>query len=343
MGKRIILYLVAVAILAAGGAYYLHVLSETAPTPVDEVSALKGALAKIPAENKMSEAYRDADGDLIADAPSDAGKLQKVEKIGFCLVAGDDPAQSKTDWRDFMAALEKATGKQVVYLDELATEDAQLSALRSGQLHVTAFSTGGVAKAVNTAGFVPIASPANSEGKFSYEMEIIVPASSSIKTPGDLKGKTLAFTTLASNSGARAPMVILKEKFSLLPGRDYKYVHTGGHSHSIKQMAAGELDAACVANDLLARAVASGDIKADQYRSIYKSSSFPPLCLGMAHDLPADLAAQIKKAFLDFRFEGTSLENRFKSQGTVKFAPVDYKRDWGYVREIDVALSKLLD
>jgi len=129
----------------------------------------------------------------------------------------------------------------------------------------------------------------------------------------------------------------------MLPGRDYKYVHTGSHSHSIKQMSEGKLDAACVANDLLARAVAVGDIKADQYRSIYKSSSFPPLCLGTAHDLPTEMAAQIKKTFQDFRFEGTSLEKRFKSQGTVRFALVDYKRDWEYVREIDDKLAKLLE
>jgi phosphonate transport system substrate-binding protein len=341
--SRLLLYSVAVLVILGGGGYYWMVLSENKPLPIDDSSAIRAAIAKILDEHKMADRYQDADKDLVADAPADASKLQKVEQLGFCLVAGDDPERSKVEWKDFMAALEKATGKKVVYVEDLTIEDAQLSALRNGKLHVTAFSTGGVAKAVNTAGFVPLVSPANAEGKFSYEMEIIVPASSSVKDPKDLKDKTLAFTTLASNSGARAPMVILKEKFSLLPGRDYKYVHTGGHSHSIKQMSEGKLDAACVANDLLASAVAAGSIKADQYRSIYKSASFPPLCLGMAHDLPSDVAAAIKKTFADFRFEGTSLEKRFKSQGTVRFAPVDYKRDWAFVREIDEKLAKLLD
>ena len=137
-----------------------------------------------------------------------------------------------------------------------------------------------MALAVNTAGFVPLAAPADAEGKYGYEMEILVPASSSSQSPADLKGKSIAFTTLSSNSGAKAPLVILKSQFQMLPVRDYQYVLTGSHQRSLKEFAAGTHDAACVANDMLARAVAAGEIQPEQYRSIYKSESFPPLCLG---------------------------------------------------------------
>ena len=57
-----------------------------------------------------------------------------------------------------------------------------------------AFNTGGNPIAVNCAGFVPFAIMAGKDGTFGYEMEIIVPADSSIKTPADLKGKKVAFT-----------------------------------------------------------------------------------------------------------------------------------------------------
>ena len=197
--------------------------------------------------------------------------------------------------------------------------------------------------AVNTAGFVPLASPADAEGKYAYEMEILVPAASGSRSPADLKGKTVAFTAMSSNSGAKAPLMILKDQFKLLPGRDYQHVMTGSHQRSIQGLAAGKYDAVCVANDLLASAVAAGDIRADQYRSIYKSGSFPPLCLGVAHDLPPELSAQVKQVFQDFRFEGTSLTKRFGPQGKVRFAPVSYQRDWAQVREIDDALARLVD
>src|SRR5262249_3137991 len=160
---------------------------------------------------------------------------------------------------------EKATGKKVTYRADLETLEAQLAALRDGTLHITAFSTGEVPLAVNTAGFVPLASPANAEGKCSYEMEILVPAASSIRSPADLKSKTIAFTAMSSNSGAKAPLMILKDQFRLLPGRDYTHVMTGSHQRSIQGLAANKYDAVCVANDLLASAVAAGDIKADQF------------------------------------------------------------------------------
>ena len=329
--------------MAAAGGYYLYVMKTTQPTAVDELNELRSFITKIPQGQKLAAAYHDGNDDLVADPPTDPAQLQKVTELGFSMVAGDDPERSQQTWKDFMAAVEKTTGKKVAYRSDLDGEDAQMSALRDGKLHITAFATGEVPLAVNSAGFVPLCCPADAEGKYSYEMEILVPSGSKIQAPADLKGKTLAFTVLQSNSGAKAPMVILKEKFGLLPGRDYNYVNTGGHHHSIKQLAAGKHDAACVANDLLARAVAAGDIKAEQFRSIYKSESFPPLCLGVAHDLPPDVAAKIKQVTQDFRFEGTSLEKQYAGQGKVRFAPVNYKRDWAYVRVIDDSLTRLLD
>jgi phosphonate transport system substrate-binding protein len=94
---------------------------------------------------------------------------------------------------------------------------------------------------------------------------------------------------------------------------------------------------------MLASAVAAGDIRSERYRSIYKSGSFPPLCLGVAHDLPPNVIAQVKKVLDDFRFEGTSLAKRFGPQGKVRFAAVNYKRDWTQVREINDALARLID
>src|SRR5262245_13788537 len=340
--SRRMIYVLALLLVAAAGCY-AYVLYASRHAPDYRFEDIRNFLAKAAQNQKLGGSYLDADGDLVADVPSDANKLQKVDAIGFCLVAGDDPQKTQEEWQDFFQALEKATGKKVSYRADLETLDAQLAALRDGTLHVTAFSTGEVPVAVNTAGFVPLVSPADAEGKYSYEMEIRVPASSSSRSPADLKGKTVAFTAMSSNSGARAPLLILKDQFQMLPGRDYQHVVTGSHQRSIQFLAAGKYDAVCVANDLLASAVAAGEIQPEQYRSIFKSASFPPLCLGVAHDLPLELSAQIKQVFQDFRFEGTSLAKRFGPQGSARFAPVNYKLDWAYVREINDSLARLVD
>src|SRR5262249_31679408 len=154
-----------------------------------------------------------------------------------------------------------STGKKISYRADLETLDAQLAALRDGTLHITAFSTGEVRLAVNSAGFMPLASPADADGKYSYEMEILVHAASGSRSPADLKGKTVAFTAMSSNSGAKAPLAILKNEFQLRPGRDYTHVMTGSHRRSIQDLSAGKYDAVCVANDLLASAVAAGEIR----------------------------------------------------------------------------------
>src|SRR5580765_3492315 len=155
--SRRMIYSLVLLLVVAGAGYYAYVLSTTRPTPVNELEAIRTVAARAAQHQKLGASYRDADGDLVADAPSDPDKLQKVDAIAFCMVAGDDARQAQEEWQDFLQALEKATGKKVNYRADLETQAAQLAALRDGTLHVTAFGTGEVPVAVNTAGFVPLA------------------------------------------------------------------------------------------------------------------------------------------------------------------------------------------
>jgi phosphonate transport system substrate-binding protein len=343
--------LVVLALGAAGG-YYAYVRSQNQPPPpVDEFDNLRGYFQRVGQGLKLAPEYRDANGDLVADPPTDPAGFVKVEEIAFTVVPSDDPESQKAEqesWQDFMAALGKATGKKVRYAADVTGTDAQLAGVKAGTLHVTAFNTGLVPTAVNTAGFVPLFAPADASGSFTYEMEILVRADSPVKTPEDLKGKTVGFVALSSNSGAKAPMVVLKDRFGMLPGRDYQFRVTGSHDQSVKDLLEGKFDAVCVANDLLARMYAEGKAKGvkltpDLVRSVFKSDAFPPLCFGVPHHLPADVREKVRQAFAEFKFDGTSVGKRFGPQGKVKFAAVDYKLNWAFVRQIDESLSRLAD
>lgn len=333
-------------LLAAGAGYYFYEKSRNPPPPpVDELMGLKEYLVRLTASQKLAEGYTDTDpADLVADRPKDPAKWAKVEgELLFTVVGSEDPAKAAAEWKDFMLALEKATGKKVKYADGIGGVDEQLAALREGRLHVTAFNTGAVPTAVNTAGFVPLFAPADAGGKFTYTMELLVRSDSPVQKPEELKGKTIGFVALSSNSGAKAPMVDLKGQFGLLPGRDYKYVMTGDHTRSIAELVAGKHDAVAVASDLLALAVAGGGVDKGEYRSVFTSKPFPPLCFGVPHNLPPDLHGKIEQAFVGFKFAGTSAEKRFVPQGKTQFAKVTYRGDWEYVREIDDKLTHLLD
>jgi len=317
---------------------------------------LKTFFAGLGKSSTLAAGYLDTDpADLVADAPKDPAAPIVVEEIGFSVVGTDDEARLKAEreeWKDLMAALEKATGKKVVYRTDIPSPAAQMEALRAGKLHVTAFNTGAVPLAVNTSGFVPLFAPADAEGKFSYQMQILVKAASPIQKPEDLKGKKVGFVALSSNSGAKAPIQILYDKFKLLPGRDYSFSLIGDHYASIGELVHGtEFDAVCVASDLKARAVSSGkikfraeqkELKAEMFREIYTSDSFPPLCFGIPHNLPAPMRTAIETALRGYKFADSSAK-KYAQQGKVGFAPVSYEKDWKLVREVDAALSKLAD
>jgi phosphonate transport system substrate-binding protein len=218
------------------------------------------------------------------------------------------------------------------------TLEQQLEAVKTGALHVTAFNTGLVPTAVNTAGFVPLYCPADADGKSTIVMEMIVPANSSAQSPADLKGKTLAFVAMSSNTGGKAPLVLLKQQFNMLPGRDYDFVVSGTHERSIEGVAAGKYAAASVASDILSRHPDAGKVK-----SIYTSNPFPPLTFGVPHNLDPKLRDAIQRAFETFAFEGTSVGQYYAASKRAKFTRVDYKKDFEFVREIDEKLAKLAE
>src|SRR4029077_9570112 len=131
-------------------------------------------------------------------------------------------------WDGFVDYLAKTTGKKAVFFP-VQSNAAEIEAMRSGRLHVAEFNAGSNPSGVNCAGFVPFAIMGAQNGQFGYEMEIIVPADSPIKTPADLKGKRVGLTEPTSNSGYKAPLAILKADFNLEPDRDFTAVFSGKH------------------------------------------------------------------------------------------------------------------
>ena len=292
-----------------------------------------------PVSNRLDARYTDADGDLVADTPADASQLLDPDPLVFSYVAVEDPTEFRAAFKEFMDHLAKVTGKRVEYLMATNT-DEQLVALRDGKLHVTGVNTGSVPMAVNAAGFVPVAKLAGEVGAY-YQMEIIVPASSPIQKPEQLTGHELALTDPGSNSGFKAPLVLLKRRFSLTPGRDFGIRYSGSHEASIEGIATKQYEGAAVANDVLSRAVGAGKIQSNQYRSIFKSENFPTAGFGYTCKLKPELAAKVKEAMSTFAWSGTGVEREFASSKYNKLVPVSYKDDWLLVRQIDDEIGSL--
>jgi phosphonate transport system substrate-binding protein len=304
--RRPLVVLVALALLVAGAA----------AAPAADPCAHRG---------KLDALYCDADRDLIADPPRDPARLASPDPLVFAYAPVEDPAVYENAWTDFLRHLEKVTGKKAKYF-WVQNYAAQIEAMRSGRLHVSAFSTGSLVYAVNLAGAVPFAIMGDPRGPVGYHLVLITQARNDrIKSVADLRGKRVAHVSQTSSSGHQAP-VFFFSRLGVVPGKDYQIAFSGKHDASALGVVNGDYDAAAVADTVLERMVARGVIKASDYKVVYTSPVFPTAGFAHAHHLEPKLVDRIREAFFSFKFEGTSVGREFK--GRTGFLPVNYGRDW---------------
>lgn len=326
-----------------------------------------------PVENSLADAYTDSNGDLVANPPEDESKLLKPETLIFSYVGGTDNEFKQEVWQPFLDELSQAIGIPAEYRVYQSDRD-QLLALRNGELHVTAVNTGSVPIAVNVCGFVPFCTFADEKGQYGYRMQIITQDDSGINQVKDLKGRKLTFTSPGSNSGFKAPIVILQKEFGLTFGRDYEHAFSSGHVNSIAGIARGSIETACVASDLLERELKAGkielkveafavpdlegeaekteeqkevererlkpivvEIDQSDFRTIYESERFPPAAFGWVYNLDPEIAKKVGDFFLNYNWKGTTIEKDLGADGSTQFVKVNYKEDWEQVRKIDDA------
>jgi phosphonate transport system substrate-binding protein len=269
--------------------------------------------------------YCDEDRDLVADPPKDRSKLVSPDPLIFTYVPVEDPAVYETAWRDFLIHLEKATGRKTRFFG-LQNYAAQIEAMRSGRLHIAAYSTGSVPYAVNLAGAVPFAIMRDPKGLSAYHVWLIAAAGNDkIKTVADLKGKRVAHVSQTSNSGHQAPVYFFS-KMGVVPGKDYQIAFSGKHDTSALGVINGDYDAAVVADTVMQRMAARGVLKESEYKVVWTSPPFPTAGFVYAHNLEPGLVGKIREAFQSFRFEGTSVGREFKPR--IGFMPLSYARDW---------------
>ena len=283
--------------------------------------------------------YCDRDGDMLADPPEDPTLGIDPYELVFAYSPVEDPAVYKKAWKDFIVHLSRVTGKRVVFFP-FQSNAAEIEAMRIGKLHVAGFNTGSVPKAVNCAGFHPFTMMGKADGSYGYKMEIITYPGSGIQSIKDIKGKTIAFTAPSSNSGFKAPVALLEEKFGLVKERDYHYIFSGKHSNSLLSVANHIYPVATVASSVRKRITKRGLLEGKAVTILYASQPFPTTGFGYAHNLKPALVAKIKKAFWTFGWhkkDGTpsSLLKEFSSSGYTQFIPADYKKEWQVIRTID--------
>ncbi len=281
----------------------------------------------------LDVAYCDADGDLVADTPTDPSKLVDPDTLVFAYTPVEDPAIYEDIWEPFIEHLEQVTGKDVQFF-AVQSNSAEVEAMRSGRLHIGGFSTGPTPFAVNLAGAVPFALMGSDDGRFGYTLQVYTRKDSGINEMTDLKGKRVAHTAPTSNSGNLAPRALFPA-LGVTPEQDYEVVYSGSHDQSMLGVVAGDYDAAPVASEVVDRMAERDLYDPEEMKIIWESDPFPTTSYTYAHDLDPALVEKIKQAFFSFDFAGTALGEEFKDVS--KFVPISYKKDWAVIREIQAA------
>lgn len=334
--RRVLLLVVPLLCATVVSLLYFRQAEEKAVRRADEWAAHQFGLDR-PSQNRLSTEYEDQDGDLLADRPGPAECISP-ETLFFSYIPGVGPASQAETWRGLTDAIAEATGIPVEF-KQVTSIDDQLIALAAGELHITGVNTGTVPQAVNASGFIPMFVIGKSDGTVGYTMKFIVHDDSPIRQITDVKGKRITFTSTDSNSGFKAPVVMLMYDHDLQPGRDYDYGFSTSHDRSILGIADKTMAVAAVASDMLDRSISRGDVNPASIRTIYTSERFPSATLGCAHNLEAGLVEKIAAAITDFRIDTTSLQTAVGLPEGAVFIPVSYKNEWALIRRTDDALG----
>ena len=200
-----------------------------------------------PHRGDLDAIYCDADNDMVADPPTDPKKFRDPKTLVFAFTPVEDPTVYEKLFQPFMGHLSQCVGRKTVFF-AVQSNAAEIEAMRSGRLHIAAFSTGPTNFAVNIAGAVPFAIRGTEKGPEGVSINMIVRKDSPYQQLADLKGKNVAHTSPSSNTGNLAPRALFVEQ-GLTPDKDYKVVYSGKHDQSILGVKSGDYDAAPVASD----------------------------------------------------------------------------------------------
>jgi phosphonate transport system substrate-binding protein len=215
---------------------------------------------------------------------------------------------------------------------EVLPEAELLQLMKAGKLQLAQFTTGLVPVAQETADGEPFAVRGHaSTGKYDvYELHLIVRADSPYKKPRDLLKKKVAHSTPKSNSGNLAPRALFPA-LGLVPDHHYEVTYSGGHERSIVGTLHGFWQAAAIASDQFDRMAKKGEIKAADFRTLWKSEPYPVESWVLHRSVSGDVRERVRQCTYSFKF---GAEASRLLEGADRFIAIDPDKAYAGVRFI---------
>lgn len=159
--------------------------------------------------------FNDANGDMLADPPSDPTKLVDPEPLEFAYVKSDT-GTDPFDWNAVGKTIGDATGK-IVNVHGFSALGPEVDNITAGKIQVLAVHAAETPYLVNHYGFIPFAIAADDHGPSGHRLTLIAKPTSPIQTAEEIRTHNLVCTQALSIVGYRAAIAYLMQNYSLRP------------------------------------------------------------------------------------------------------------------------------
>ena len=280
----------------------------------------------------------------------------KYPELVFAVVPAENASGVMDRWTPFVDYLSKQLGTKVtlrVANDYAAVIEGQ----RAGNIHIGYYGPASFARAlltgVKTDAFVI---DVNSDGSKGYYSVFYVLAKSPYQKLEELKGKNLGLVDPNSTSGNNMPRFKM-DQMGINPDSFFsQVVFTGSHENAVLALAQGTVDVCAnwwnaeddsnltrMLNKNMVKSSDGTPMKKEDFRIIVKSDLIINSPYAYLSDLPEDMKAAIKKAFLEASNKDADAFKKLSDGKNLPWQPVanaDYDKTIDLIKFVDSLRKK---
>lgn len=229
----------------------------------------------------------------------------RYPEIVLAVIPAENASGVSERFAPFIAYLSQALGTKVTL--RVATDYAAvIEGQRAGNIHIANYGPASYVRAwsVTNGGVEAFNTTINADGSIGYYSVAYVRAADPAQKIEDLKGKNLGLVDPNSTSGNNVPRYSLN-KMGIDPTKFFsKVVYTGSHENALLALKQGTVDVAfnwwnSETDSNLTRMATKNMVKPEEFRIIFRSALIAGSPNAYLANLPPEMKAAIRKAYLD--------------------------------------------
>ncbi|WP_330115359.1 phosphonate ABC transporter substrate-binding protein [Pseudomonas sp. JS3066] len=269
-----------------------------------------------------------------------ATSVQAAEKLTIGLIPSEDSQAMIESSKQVLDRLESQLGMPVEPF--VATDyNGIIEALRAGKLDVAYLGPFSYVLATTVADVEAFSVAVTKKtGQSAYKSLILARKDSGIRNLADLKGHTFAFVDPSSASGHLFPKAGL-EQAGFEPDKLFsRVIFSGSHDASILAVENQKVDAAAVADRILAGAVAKGLVKQDDFQVVWTSRPIPESPMVWRKDMDPALKQKVAAALASIKDLPWGDQGQLDGFQPTNDAAYDVVRETAKVLDLDLRSMK---